>query len=1253
MLLFRPDSRTWAVLLALVALLGLAMSVGAAHAQFTRFENLTDEQGLGNMTVTAFAQEPDGFILIGTEGGLFRYDGAAVTPADPGIPPGTWIRRIAVDDAGRVWVIGDRSLYLRSGASFRRIDLAGADLGSLHRVAFGRDELVLDRAGTLLHATIHDDEVGPLRPMFDGPDAGDRAAEVSDARFITAIGAGGFLLGCGSGICRLDHDHGGASERFGVAQGLPADRWDVAFRAADGAIWARSLGRLAWRLPGRHAFSSVAIPGHDQRFFSLVPDRLDLVSDGGNGIITQGDEGLLRWDGASWHVITHHSGGLAAAPIQALMFDREDALWVGTLGHGAFRSIGLGAWESWTADDGLTSDLIWAMTRRHDGHLWVATYDDAVTIDGRAPPIPGGSENLGVTRDDRLWLTPLQAPLTRLDPVLGLQRFDMVKGVFSLVVDARNRLLVGTSSGLLMAPDADAPAAAFHLTRALDAPTYALTTDSAGTVWALANGGVFRQNATGRFDQVVKTPAGMDLRVIEFAQPGELWVGTGDNGVFRYRVRGTHVDTLDPIEPPSLASRDISSLHRDRHARMWVGTDRGVDAMDAGTWRHYGASDGLISNDLDEGAVFEDRDGSMWFGTSHGLSHLLDPGRPQPTRTLHPHLTGVSLGARQFSNEPGFIAFRSSADPLTIRFADPDYAVARPIRFRYRMRGLDAGWNETTGHEVRYAGIPPGRFRFEMVAVDVPHSVQSAPIFFDVRVHAPWWRQWWLYAIVSIVLASTLFLAWQLRIRLLLRQQQRLEAMVATRTAEIEQAREELHRLTLTDALTGLPNRRALMAILEQAVTHSAAATTSLGVLLCDIDHFKRINDGFGHLSGDGVLAAFGARLQATLTAPDAAGRYGGEEFCVLLHGAREQIDAKVEAIRTALGDAPFRLGSDTEGHVKSSGGLAFHRPDDTTLSILARADAALYDAKENGRNRVERERTGLGVSAGNGKAARVSSRAEGFDGLLDPLEIALRDDLETALREHQFALHFQPVVDIRHDEVVSCEALIRWHSPTRGRVPPMEFIPFAERVGLMPALGDWILVAACREAATWPDRLVVSVNLSPEQLRLPDLLARVDAALAETGLPAHRLELEITETAMIEDAAAARTVLVALRERGIKIALDDFGTGYSSLSFLRTLSFDRVKIDRSFVMDLDVKPEASVIVRAIVEMSRNLGAAVTAEGVETDEQITLLRAAGCFELQGYRLGRPCAVADLQGRIEAVSAGRRSPASRSLIIAAA
>jgi len=315
MLPSRPGRRVRATLLGLLATIWLMLSVQAARAQFTRFENLTDEQGLGNMTVTAFAQDSDGFILIGTEAGLFRYDGAFVTRADGGLPPGTWIHRIAVDGSGRVWVITDGGLYLRSGTQFRPVTTPANRLGRLQQVAFGDNELVFIRDGTLLRAAIRDGKLGPPVALSGGSPTVPASA-VPAARFITATRHDGFLFGCGAGLCHLDRS--GNVERFGTADGLPADTWDVAIRTADGALWARSLNRLAWRRAGERSFSTAAIPGRDQRFFTLVPDRLELVSDDHGGIITQGDDGLLRWDGTRWHPITHHDGGLAAAPIQAL-----------------------------------------------------------------------------------------------------------------------------------------------------------------------------------------------------------------------------------------------------------------------------------------------------------------------------------------------------------------------------------------------------------------------------------------------------------------------------------------------------------------------------------------------------------------------------------------------------------------------------------------------------------------------------------------------------------------------------------------------------------------------------------------------------------------------------------------------------------------------------------------------------------------------------------------------------------------------
>jgi diguanylate cyclase (GGDEF)-like protein len=490
-----------------------------------------------------------------------------------------------------------------------------------------------------------------------------------------------------------------------------------------------------------------------------------------------------------------------------------------------------------------------------------------------------------------------------------------------------------------------------------------------------------------------------------------------------------------------------------------------------------------------------------------------------------------------------------------------------------------------------------------------------------------------------------------------------------------------MQRLAMSDALTGLANRRAIMVALEAAIA-AAEAEAPLAVLLCDIDHFKRINDGFGHIAGDEVLVAFGRRLGAAVRAPEAVGRCGGEEFLLLLPGDPDALGERVSPIRSAITDAPYVFG-EAERTVTASGGLAFLRAGDTAVSLIERADVALYKAKENGRNRIEEERSETGEQrpeeqeAGDQEAGAAGSGRRGWRdgspggsgggagrrggsraGLRDPRPARLRRLSRTRAgpvpgtarpgarpaggpgpRGVPAAL---PAGRRRGPGLVtSCEALLRWQSSSRGNVAPVDFIPFAEEAGLMTGIGDWVLQDACREAAGWRDGPKVCVNLSPVQFRLPDLVERVAGALAGAGLPPGRLELEITETAMIDDVAAAARMLHGIRAMGVTIALDDFGTGCSSLSFLRALPFDRVKIDRSLVQDLGVRPGAVAIVRAVVELCRGLGVATTAEGVETDRQIELLRAAGCVELQGYRIGLPRPPSGMPGW-RAIAAGRHA-----------
>ncbi len=410
----------------------------------------------------------------------------------------------------------------------------------------------------------------------------------------------------------------------------------------------------------------------------------------------------------------------------------------------------------------------------------------------------------------------------------------------------------------------------------------------------------------------------------------------------------------------------------------------------------------------------------------------------------------------------------------------------------------------------------------------------------------------------------------------------------------------EIVHLAHHDALTTLPNRAAFHEHLERRL----ATGIPCALLYLDLDRFKPINDSLGHAAGDSVLQTTAHRLGSVLRKHDLGARLGGDEFAILLDDCDNPRDAERVADRLLRDlQKPIHLGV-SEVAVGVSIGIALSPLHGSSADALCRAaDLALYTAKDAGRacHRTYHE----------AMQATVQQRRD------------LERDLRLALGRNEFSLHYQPVLDIERDTVTSFEALLRWDCATRGKVSPADFIPFAEEIGLMPEIGDWVLRTACRQAVTWESDVCVSVNLSATQFRQADLVARVLSALDESGLPPHRLELEITETSMIGDVPGARTVLNQLRDRGIQIAMDDFGTGYSSLSFLRSLPFTRIKIDRSFVQDLGSKPEAVAIIRAVTSLCNGLGVAATAEGVETPEQMQILREEGCSEIQGYLIRRP------------------------------
>jgi diguanylate cyclase (GGDEF)-like protein len=437
----------------------------------------------------------------------------------------------------------------------------------------------------------------------------------------------------------------------------------------------------------------------------------------------------------------------------------------------------------------------------------------------------------------------------------------------------------------------------------------------------------------------------------------------------------------------------------------------------------------------------------------------------------------------------------------------------------------------------------------------------------------------------------------------------RTEASERQKSKELKLALNSMARLASEDSLTGLLNRRGFQSALQDVDEHSGRTLKrpdqiGYAILLLDLDRFKVINDTLGHRIGDLLLQATARRLESALPRTHILARLGGDEFAVLARNVktRAELDGLAQCLTQAIRE-PFEF----EGYrvrATISIGLAVGPTDGASAEhLLMAADLALYAAKEHSRDNYQFYQRSMAK------------------------ELAGRRDIETGLREalerDQLELHFQPIVRLRDSKIVAFEALARWNHPRKGLIPPSDFIPVAEDTGLMPAIGEWVLITACRQIAQLPDDVSVAINLSPTQFSATDLIDTVRRALSESGLAPRRLELEITERLLLESSKQTLSILRELRQVGVKIALDDFGTGYSSMSYLRKFPLDKIKIDHCFVSEIETGSDEVPIIRAVLSIARAFGMEVTAEGVETDIQKDFLTALGCDSAQGYLFARP------------------------------
>jgi diguanylate cyclase (GGDEF)-like protein len=936
---------------------GLMLWLIAMHdapAQQFTFRQYGQEDGLANLALTCLFQDRAGFTWMCTENGLFRYDGTDFERfgEDEGVKS-TVIRGAVEDSSGRLWVGTASDLYQGDGGHFRAIRPEGHNLiiaPGLRIAALSAERVLVINKDQLLELHLSPaDGVWHSAPYFTA----EQLAAPPGLQHLSSIGVdrfGRIWLGCDTQICAVQH---GRVDSWGTQAGVPEDTWRSWLVDRDGRLWARGQSHVVVLEAGATRFET-----RDPPHSKLTADILNvpLVADHENRIIARNDVGLARWDQGRWEEFTTKNG-LPPVGVAALLVSRDGTLWLGTAGHGLSRWLGYGNFESWTVAQGLDADPVWSVLRSASRGIVMGTRAGCYRIDEtsrRAVPcrfdgLPAGEIQLMTERaDGSLWIGMTTGELLRI--AAGEQRATLVANLplmRKLYADTMGRLWICTNTAVYVVQ----PGAARVQQMTLPAPVGEITDaaeDSQGAIWMAAQGGLLRWSGGEWTVLKVDSEHARDgFGSVTAVGGGWLWVGTTSQGVLHLHVEGDRADHVERVAEPMVARASIYFTQKDARGWIWVGTDAGVAVFDGHLWRRFSRSDGLIWNDTDQNSVFVDTDGSVWIGTSGGLAHVLQPERLMQSAPLDLRIIHATLGGRMLDAQtPHQLPWQPNA-ALNLHLADLQQGEARQTVFRVRLRGLSEEWFETPDPKLHYPGLAPGEYTFEAVSVDSDHQRTSQLTRLSFEIWPPWWGTVWFRLVVVAVACAVLAAAWNYRMHNLSVHKRELERQLEERQVLLERA--------TRDALTGLWNRTAILEILAREIESARQFSTSLAIVLIDVDHFKRINDTYGHLCGDAVLRVLSTQVTARVRVTDSLGRYGGEEFLLVVPGAPQQRPfLPLERLRRSIAEIPFSH----DGlliNVTASFGMAWlSHASDTAEKLLGRADTALYSAKYAGRNRIE-----------------------------------------------------------------------------------------------------------------------------------------------------------------------------------------------------------------------------------------------------------------------------------------------------------
>ena len=928
---------------------------GAPAQQFT-FRSYRQPDGLGNLSPTCLTQDHAGFIWICTENGLFRHDGKAIEQfgEDAGILDSA-IRTLVEDSNHRLWVGTSHDLYSGDGRLFQAIRPAGRNLSfdagfKIAPETNGR-VLVISERELLELAQSPTDGAWHSRPYFSGEQL--RAAPQLLLLSSVYLDRNGSLwLGCGTNLC------GVGNGRVTVYESMPADTWHAFLLDDAGRLWARGTEHLVM-LPSGGTHFEVLDPPHAKLTSEIV--YVPIAADQEGRILVSSDGGLARWDAGRWTEFTA-ANGITDAGIPSLLVDRDGTVWMGMDGHGLARWLGYGHFESWTTAQGLGNNTVWNVLRSPDSGITLATRAGCYRLDEatrtaspcRTQGLPSGEIQMMAQRaDGSLWLVMTAGGIYRMAHGTGrAQLIGDAPLTRQLFVDSIDRLWICTNNGVFMVPPGTTQVTPVALPSGAGQVADAAE-DAQGAIWLASQAGLIRWfDGNAQVLRIDDEHARQGFNTVSPATDGWLWAGGLSHGLLHVRVAGDHADRVEWVSHPGVTRSLVFFTQIDARGWLWTGMDSGVAVFDGRAWRTFTQLDGLIWNDLNENSIFADQDGSVWIGSSGGLIHILRPEGLMQSAPLDLKIVRAYLGA-QVLNAPTAPSIPwKSGNALDLHLAELDFGEAGQTLLQVRLRGLSDEWFETQDYDLHYPGLEPGHYTFEAVAVSPHLQRQSGRVQLSFDILPPWWRTLWFKFLLAAALVAGLMLAWNWRMRKLSEHKIVLEQRLQEHQALLVRA--------TRDSLTGLWNRTAILEILTREIESARKLGTPLAVAIMDIDHFKRINDTRGHLAGDEVLRTLGGKLANKIRTTDSLGRFGGEEFLLVLPATPRQAPfLPLERLHRAIAEIPV-VHEGVAIKVTASFGVAWlEATDDSMNSLIGRADAALYSAKDTGRNRVEYAATG------------------------------------------------------------------------------------------------------------------------------------------------------------------------------------------------------------------------------------------------------------------------------------------------------